>query len=300
MAITSNWKTEKFPDDIELVWKSLSVSKREEEYSPSSVIGGDYKKFINEYKEKSNFSRSKLNSKKYHYGKKNSQQVELAIPNKNILADSIPLLVFIHGGYWQELSLEESFFPALECINKGIAFASIEYTLAPNCSLNEIVQECRTALSWLYSNHKILGFDNKKIIVSGSSAGAHLAAMCSLPNLDINYRLYGVVLVSGIFELQPLLGLSINDALNLNKIEAGFNSPIRYDLQGFPNAIIAWGSNETNEFKRQSKLFYNKLVDASVLTRSIEIPNRNHFNVILDITNFDLPLGKEVHKLINL
>ena len=61
-------------------------------------------------------------------------------------------------------------------------FAAVEYTLATHASIDEKVLECREALNWLALNDQDLGIDKDKIILAGSSAGAHLAAMCSLSN----------------------------------------------------------------------------------------------------------------------
>ena len=52
--------------------------------------------------------------------------------------------------------------------------------------------------------------------------------------------------------------------------------------------------------KKQSKIFANKLIDKEVPVRSLEIENKNHFDVILDLTDFDEPLGKELKLLLNL
>ena len=61
-----------------------------------------------------------------------------------------PLLVFFHGGYWQELSKNESLFTAPDCIANGIAFAAIDYTLAPKVTLGTIVDQSRRAIGSLH------------------------------------------------------------------------------------------------------------------------------------------------------
>ena len=75
---------------------------------------------------------------------------------------------------------------------------------------------------------------------------------------------------------------------------------MRKDLEKFPRTVVAWAENETDQFKKQSKIFVNKLIDKEVPVRSLEIENKNHFDVILDLTDFDEPLGKELKLLLNL
>ena len=147
-----------------------------------------------------------------------------------------PLLVFIHGGYWQELSIKESFFPSTEAVKNDIGYAAIEYSLAPNVSVSEIVDECKEAIDWIFTNAANLGYDHKKIILSGSSAGAHLVAMCLL---KINkFSPLGAVLVSGIYNIEPLIGTSIDEALSLTNSQAYKNSPINFSLENFPASIV--------------------------------------------------------------
>lgn len=291
----------KLIENLKLSWESLSLFERDKEYSPSSAIGGDYTPFINKYTSESKLARSHVNSKIYNYGKKDNQIIEIANPRSNSKSNQppFPLLVFFHGGYWQELSLKESFFPARKLINNNIGFASVEYTLAPNASIDEIVCECKSAINWINKNASNLGFDKNKIILSGSSAGAHLAAMCSIFDGKDKKKPLGVVLVSGIYDIEPLIGTSIDKALSLDKDQALRNSPMYCNLNNFPSSVVAWGENETEQFKKQSKIFVNKLIEGKVPVRSLEIKNKNHFDVILDLADFSKPLGKELKGLLN-
>ena len=291
----------KLIENLKLAWESLSLFERDKEYSPSSAIGGDYTPFIKKYTSESKLARSHVNSKIYNYGKKDNQIIEIANPRSNSKSNQppFPLLVFFHGGYWQELSLKESFFPARKLINNNIGFASVEYTLAPNASVDEIVSECKSAINWVNTNAVNLGFDKNKIILSGSSAGAHLAAMCSIYDGKDKKKPLGVVLVSGIYDIEPLIGTSIDKALSLDKDQALRNSPMYCNLNNFPSSVVAWGENETEQFKKQSKIFVNKLIEGKVPVRSLEIKNKNHFDVILDLADFSKPLGKELKGLLN-
>ena len=292
----SYWRTNKISNN-KTKWKNLSKLQIAKEYNPSSIIGGNYSPYINKYIDDSLSSRNKYQSSIYYYGPRKSNIIEFAHLKNN---PKSPLIVFIHGGYWQELSIKHSYFPAKGAIENKFAYASIDYTLAPNLQLSEIVNECSEAIKWIVDNSHYLGIDKEKIIISGSSAGAHLASMVILNKQIYSANICGSILVSGIYEIEPLINTSINDALNLNIDEANNNSPILKSLKIFPPSLIVYGEIETLEFKRQSNSFINKLLDFKCKTKFFEISNKNHFDVILDLTDNKKKLGKEVFKFLNL
>ncbi|HGM7057756.1 TPA: alpha/beta hydrolase [Serratia marcescens] len=88
-----------------------------------------------------------------------------------------PLLIFIHGGYWHSQRKEEACSMAATFARRGVAVATLEYTLAPEATLAEIVHEVRSAVAWLYHHGAPFGIDPARIFVSGSSAGGHLCGM---------------------------------------------------------------------------------------------------------------------------
>lgn len=275
----------------------LSIEEREREYSPSSCIGGDYQPFVQAYARLSRAARSATPGRLgLAYGRRATQRLDLFVPPAAPGA-AVPLLVFIHGGYWQELSKEDSAFPASHCAQQGWAFAALDYTLAPHASVAQMVGECRDALAWLHANAANLGIDARRMVVAGSSAGAHLAAMTAMPQP----RVAGVkacVLVSGIYTLEPLVGTSINAALGLTPESARQVSPALLPLQGFPPSVVCWGEVETAEFKRQSRDFATQLERAGTPCEAFEVPQRNHFDVILDLADPATRLGRAVAVLL--
>ena len=119
-----------------------------------------------------------------------------------------PLLVFIHGGYWQMRRKETFRFLAAGALHHGISVALPGYTLAPEQNLAGIVTEIRDALRWLREHADSLGFDRSRIVVAGWSAGGHLAAMAAdEPGVT------GVLAISGIFDLEPIRLCYLNDKL---------------------------------------------------------------------------------------
>ena len=201
----------------------MDAATRAQAYSPSSVLDGPIDPFIQAYVDKSAAAYAAFdNVQTIKYGPKSSNSIDLLMPFGSKLA---PLHIFIHGGYWQLLSKRDSFFPAPDTLKRGMGFAAIDYTLAPDASLDDIVSECCDAIECLHDNAARFGYDPSAFILSGSSAGAHLAAMCCL-KLPANRRPKGLALLSGIYELEPLIGTYINDAVGMDIDVAKRNSPM--------------------------------------------------------------------------
>jgi arylformamidase len=269
---------------MDLDWRRLTDAEREREYSPSSCIGGDYRPFIQAYAERSAAAYRAHSPTTIRYGSLATQTIDLfTLPG----GTTPPVLVFFHGGYWQELSKRESAFAATDCLAHGIAYAAVDYTLAPEATLSEIVDECRAALGALDR------FGD--VVVAGSSAGAHLASMVAL---EAGARIKGAVLVSGVYDLEPLIGTSINAALGLDAAEAARVSPLRAPLGGFPPSLVCWGNNETGQFKRQSLVFAEAVRAAGRDCATFECDGRNHFDVILDLADETTELGRRTLDLI--
>ena len=286
-------------------WRDLDAASLARAYSPSSCIGGNYQPFLQAYAERSAQAQATLPWQTHRYGPAAAQRLDLYLPPAAARGTQPPpLLVFIHGGYWQELGKDDSAFAAVDCVQQGIAHAVIDYTLAPLATLPQIVAECRLAVRWLHGQAGALGFDAGRILVAGSSAGAHLAAMVALPGAGTGGDegsaggVCATVLVSGIFELEPLLGTSINAALGLTLPVARAMSPALQPLAGFAPSIVCWGAVETDEFKRQGRDFAAALQNAGTACQAFEVPARNHFDIVLDLARPDTLLGRAVLALL--
>lgn len=282
-----------------LEWELLTNEERERAYSPSSCVGGDIEPFLSEYERSSDESRrwceeQGLVLQTLRYGVLDAHTVDLAVPDS---PEPVPLVVYIHGGYWQQLSKLDSFGPARDFLDRGVAYAAVDYTLAPAASLDEIVQECRHAVAMLRAEASGLNVDTSRIVLAGSSAGAHLAAMVAT-DPDSATRPAAMVLLSGVYELEPLIGTTINDAVGLDSTSAARNSPARIPIEEPPAAVIAYGDNETDQFKRQSGLCADRLADAGGVVLELEIEGRNHFDIVGDLGSSTV-LGQAVAHLID-
>jgi len=278
----------------------MADADRQQEYSPSSCLpDGDYQTHIHEYRRASEAAWARANdhpaasTTTIRYGDDEAHAIDVMALSGDRPA---PLLAFIHGGYWQELSRVESRFPAATCISRGWNYAAIDHTLAPVAPLDRIVDECRRAVRTIAVQAEALGHDPNRIVLAGHSAGAHLAAMVAADPDGADVA--GLVLVSGIYELEPLIGTTVNNRLGLDPVAARRNSPLLMDTTGSPSTLVAHGSDETSEFKAQSAAFSHHLEAAGTTVSMLEVAGRNHFDVILDLAEPDTLLGDAVGQLV--
>jgi arylformamidase len=270
------------------------LPEREKNYSPSSAIGGNYQPFIQAYIDRSKLAYEQVKcTKDLRYGTAERALMDYFPAPKKADGKAPGLLVFIHGGYWQELSKNESSYLAPAWHAAGFAHAVVGYTLAPQASLFEIVAQCRAAVAYLRNQAAQLGHDASNIVVAGSSAGGYLAAACAS---DEALALRGFVPISGVFDLRPLVGTSINDAVGLTLEEAAQLSMLTKDASRV-SSVIAWGQIETDAFKKQSQALATHLHAQGQRCTELELPGRNHFDVVHELGDPQSALFAAVRKL---
>lgn len=207
-----------------------------------------------------------------------------------------PVGLFIHGGYWQ--ALDKSFFShmAQGPNARGMSIAIASYDLCPAVSMAAIVDQIRLAALALWRR------TGRKVIAYGHSAGGHLTAMLLATDwkaLDANAPddlVPAGLAISGLFELAPLVGTSINEKLGMDITEAQRLSPAFMQPNAGTRLIAFVGGAESTEYLRQSHLVVDKWAktgsaaqDSSAkigdVTRYGEIPGANHFTVIAGLAH---------------
>jgi len=114
-----------------------------------------------------------------------------------------PLFVFIHGGAWAFGDKGMAGHMAVHARAQGYAFASLNYRLVPAADPAQQAEDIAAAIALLVRDADELGVDPGRIILSGHSAGAHLAALVGTdPRYLAAHRLpisilKGVVLLDG-------------------------------------------------------------------------------------------------------
>jgi len=209
--------------------------------------------------------------------------------------DAAPLLIFIHGGYWRSLDKSDFAWLAPPFVQHGVALALLNYGLAPQTTIEDMVRQQLRALAWLHRNGDRLGFDPERIVVAGHSAGAYLAVMMMAAlwpayKADLPRSLVkGGLALSGIYDLAPLVQAPfVNVDLKLDARRAHTLSPAFLPPATTAPLITAVGGLESSEFHRQTALIGRAWKD--VLVRSVPMPGTNHLTVVDELANPASPL----------
>ena len=210
----------------------------------------------------------------------------------DIFPSILPLsktLVFIHGGYWQMFDKALFHFIANGFHSCGITIAIVNYPLAPDVSMVQIVKSARNAISWLYTNISQYNGNPNQIYVCGHSAGGHLAAMMMATNWRLVHAalpdnlVKGVCAISGLFNLFPVQLCYLNKVLNMDEEAAFINSPVLLEPSNACPLIVAAGGAETAEFNDQSKDLYEAWQNKGFDLQLLPLPGLHHFSIIESI-----------------
>jgi len=218
------------------------------------------------------------------YGPSARQTIDLFKPRSG---DGAPLAMFVHGGYWRSLD-PSSFSQLARGLNaRGVTVAVSGYDLCPQVSIADIIRQMQAACLFLWKRF------GRRIVVSGHSAGGHLAA-CMVAtdwkSLDAGAPADLVPAgysISGLFDLSVLLHLSSNADFKLDEAEARRVSPLFWSVARGRALDAVVGALESSEFLRQSKIIADGWRERGVETRYQAIPGMNHFTICDAMTDPD-------------
>lgn len=136
-----------------------------------------------------------------------------------------PLIVYIHGGAWRGGSKNE--MPLKELVEAGYPAASIEYRLSTAAKFPAQAYDIKAAIRFLRGEARNLKIDASRIVIAGSSAGGHLAALIGVSNgvkelegdlgahTDQSSDVQGIISFFGGSDLTTILAQSTPKALEM-------------------------------------------------------------------------------------
>lgn len=224
------------------------------------------------------FSRTWLNNTlDVSYGPTAGQQLDIFPAHEA----NAPVFVFIHGGYFRALDKRQYAFLASKLVRRGYTLVLLNYDLAPKVTVAEIIAQNIRGLAWVHRNIAQWHGDPKRLIICGHSVGAFLVAkLLEHPWEDgTGEAIEKAILLSGLYDLEPMRLSYLNDSLNLSQSDTQRLSPIRGTLEFAPPVLIAVGGKESDVFVRQSKEYAARLESQGHILELALLEGKNHYDM---------------------
>ena len=263
------------------VYRSYTQAALDAQYDNQAVVPG-FRTILQDYARATDAAISALSPiQDIAYGSEPRHRIDLYATG----GEPKPVVLFLHGGQWQQLSRADSGFAAPALAAAGAMLAVPDFGLIPAVTLVEMVADVRLALGWLRRNCAEFGGDPQRIFVAGHSSGAHLAGMLLAGGWRAQAGLppdliAGAHLGSGIYDMEPVRRSFRNGYLKLAAEEARRLGLIHTLPRRRCPIAVSVADGETDEFKRQAQALARAWGPQADL---IEIPGRNHFDAALDL-----------------
>lgn len=257
------------------------------------------KALIDAYDTDSARVREKYPPKTLAYGAGDAETMDVFAPKD---ADSRPIVMFIHGGAWRSLSKSSVSAHAPLFVDNNVIYIAIDFNNLPNNTLPGMAEQCRRALMRIARVASTFGGDPQKIYVAGHSSGAQLASV--LLTTDWSSRgesssiIRGGILLSGPYDLKPVMLSSRAKYVKITDSERdAMSAGTGLDRLQAP-VLVAWGSEESPEFKRQGRQFADAVKGRDKLVDAMVLDGLNHFEVPNQLNRPDSALAKAVLKMV--
>lgn len=279
------------------VWLDYTQEELDAQYEHRSIVP-DGDEFLDRTQEQSLRAREAARARArldVPYGPHPDQLLDI-YPAEGTGGAPAPVAVFFHGGRWSRGSKTSN----VECLAMynaaGVHFVSVGFTLIPVTDMDGLIGQCRDAVAWLWRNAASFGGDPNRLYVLGKSSGGHVAGVMVTTDWAAERGLpadviKGGLLVSGMYDLEPVRRSFRNGFLRLDEATAARYSPIRHiPAQGCP-LVVGVGADETAEFRRQSREFAAAWQERGFECRFVEMADRHHFSITADLSDPAGPLA---------
>ena len=194
------------------------------------------------------------------------------------------LAVYFHGGYWRAGHPDDYAFVAGPLLAAGATVAIPGYDLCPSVPLAVIVEQARVARDRLLCGTGMPGVKPGQVLLSGSSAGAHLAAMLMLDGPAAWSAPPVAALITGVYDLEPVRHTSVNEDLHLHSDDVERLSPLRRSGRlHCSRLLVAVGKDEPGAWKAMSRGIAQRAIDEGTDCSYLEIAGCDHFSVTTEL-----------------
>lgn len=221
------------------------------------------------------------------FGDRPKETLDLFPAQSDAFGSTPPAQIFIHGGYWRGSDKHAHSHLATDIVNAGVTQIQPNYDLCPEVTLDDIVDEVRNSVIYVYNNASELGIDRERIYISGHSAGGHLTGMM----MRQDWTAYGLpadvfkgaVPVSGVFDPEPVMHTTVNVDVQMDTEMARRNDSLSHPPLNSAPVIAVVGGKEPEGFHWLSQQYVETCRAAGLEAEYISIPDFHHFTVIEEV-----------------
>jgi arylformamidase len=234
------------------------------------------------------------------YGDSDREVIDIFAPDH----EEGPCFVYLHGGYWRGGHARDGSFIAEPFVRAGASVFLPTYDLCPDVTVAEIVAQTHKAIAWIHANARAYGGDPDRLYLAGHSAGAHLAAMALADDWRddpaVAGAFAGACLISGVYDMDPVRYVSVNDLIRATDADVEPLSPLRHPPRWPVPMVVAAGGDESEEWRRQSQLYADVARDAGCSVAAMEIPGVHHWSILLPMREPDHPITRAMLRMMGL
>ena len=241
------------------------------------------------------------------YLRANNWDAKLDIYQPVGLTGPNPTLVYFHGGGWTAGSKEISSLTFLPYLEMGWTVVNVEYRLSSISLAPAAVEDARCALRWMYRNARQYNFDLGKVVLTGNSAGGHLALTTGVlpasaglerqcpgdrgpgPVSTEELKVAAIINWYGITDVVELLdgpnmrsyAVAWLGSMSNREEIAKLVSPLTYVRPGLPPVLTIHGDADPTVPYSQAVRLQQALERAGVSTELVTVPGGRHGNFSL-------------------
>lgn len=229
---------------------------------------------------------------------------KLDIYGVNLPANA-PILVYVHGGFWQGMNKYSSSFAIKPYIDNGCKVIIPDFDLCPDASITEVVRQFQKCSEFIFNYAQ----ENsaKSVNFIGHSSGAHLITFLLtkdfINRIGDKFKLMkNIYLISGVYDLRELkdtksvnrdnlLSLTDNNVNEMSPILHSFNHLLDYKI----NINCYSGGNESPTLQQQSRDYVALLKVIKHDARFTIVDDMDHFNIVERLSEKTYEITRQIN-----
>jgi acetyl esterase/lipase len=223
------------------------------------------------------------------------QRLDLVVPRG---ASGVPVVVFVHGGFW--IHQDKNYFApfvglyhnvGIALARRGIATAVIDYRLAPEVMFEQQLDDVAAAVRWVHDHVAEHGGDPQRMVIAGHSAGGHIAALLAFDDGRLTSRGVDTSAIRGYVPLSPILDLPAMAAADPDDAAIAAEvfgtalvaeSPVTYLSPATAPILLVMGSADLDIVLAQVPPAVATLAAMNAPVQFHELPGKTHDDIVVD------------------